>query len=391
MMRNEIFNEIDGAYSDMVEIRRYLHQYPELSFEETETAAYIASFYEKLGLPYETEVGGNGVVARIEGGKPGKTVGLRADFDALPIQEENDIPYKSKNPGVMHACGHDGHTATLLTVASTLQKYQQDLPGTVVFIHQHAEEYSPGGAKPMIESGCLDGVDAVFGTHLWATTPLGTLETSTDAFMVGADRFEITIQGEGGHGGYPHETKDSLVAGADLVSELQNIVSRRIDPFQAAVLTIGVFEAGSAFNVIAGSATLKGTVRYLDKHVQDKIISEMERTTKGVSEAHGVSYEFNYDKGYPPLINHEKEAQRILDTATDIEEIDHARSITAMAAEDFAYYMQERPGAYFFTGAAPNEKPYPHHHPKFNIDERALPVAAKTLVHVYLTYQASNI
>src|SRR5699024_3458261 len=177
MDMQDLFARVDELYPKMIDIRRYLHQYPELSFQETETARYIADFYERLSIPYKSRVGGNGVVATLKGGKPGRTVALRADFDALPIQEENDVPYKSKRPGVMHACGHDGHTATLLTVATVLKEQQHNLPGTVVFIHQHAEEYAPGGAKPMVEAGCLDGVEAVFGTHLWATTPLGVLET----------------------------------------------------------------------------------------------------------------------------------------------------------------------------------------------------------------------
>src|SRR5699024_9676423 len=229
---------------------------------------------DQLSIPYQTGIGGNGVVATLEGNKPGQTIALRADFDALPIQEENDVPYKSKHPGIMHACGHDGHTATLLTVATVLKEYQKHLPGTVVFIHQHAEEYAPGGAKPMIEAGCLDGVEAVFGTHLWATTPLGILETSTDVFMAGADRFEITIQGKGGHGAYPHETKDAIVIGSELVSQLQQIVSRRLDPLETAVVTVGVFEAGDAFNIIADKAMLKGTVRYLNTSVQEQVMNE---------------------------------------------------------------------------------------------------------------------
>ena len=391
MKIQDLFDRVDELYPEMVDIRRYLHQYPELSFQETETAQYIADFYGKLSIPYMTGVGGNGVVATLEGGKPGRTIALRADFDALPIQEENDVPYKSKRPGVMHACGHDGHTSTLLTVATVLNEHQDELPGTVVFIHQHAEEYAPGGAKPMIEAGCLNGVEAVFGTHLWATTPLGVLETSTGAFMAGADRFEITIQGKGGHGAYPHETKDAIVIGSELVSQLQQIVSRKLDPLETAVVTIGVFEAGSAFNIIADKATLEGTVRYLKSPVQEQVISEMENIIKGLCQSFGATYTFDYLKGYPPLINHADEAQRILDTCLDVEGIEKADNIRpVMGGEDFAYYMLERPGAYFFTGAQKEENPYPHHHPKFDIDERALPIAAKTLIHAYAIYQKDH-
>src|SRR5690625_4622272 len=233
----------------MVEMRRYLHQYPELSFKEYKTAQYIADFYQKLDIPFKTKVGGNGVVATLKGGKPGKTIALRADFDGLPIQDEKDVPYRSKNPGVMHACGHDGHTATLLTLAKVMKKFQADLPGTILFLHQHAEEQTPGGAISIMESGELDEVDAVFGNHLWSTTPLGTVETRSGVFMAGTDRFTIKIKGKGGHGAYPHETKDALVIGAELVTKLQQIVSRRLDPLETAVVTVGKFEAGSSFNI----------------------------------------------------------------------------------------------------------------------------------------------
>lgn len=391
MQLQQIFTAIDDLYPETVRIRRYLHQYPELSFEETETASYIASFYEQLSIPYETGVGGNGVIAKLQGDKPGRTVALRADFDALPVQEENEVSYKSKRDGVMHACGHDGHTATLLTLAKVLKDYQKHLPGTVVFLHQHAEEFAPGGAKPMIEAGCLDGVDAVFGTHLWATTPYGVLQTSTEAFMAGTDRFEITIQGKGGHGGYPHETKDPIAVGAELITQLQQIVSRKIDPAETAVVTVGVFEAGNAFNIIPDQATLKGTVRYVNSAVQEQIIKEMEHIIAGVGQSFDVSNTFDYVKGYPPLTNHNEEAQRILDTCTAVDEIHSAENISpVMGGEDFAYYMQKKPGAYFFTGAQKTSNPYPHHHPKFDIEERALPVAAKTLAHAYATYQADH-
>ncbi|WP_281355716.1 M20 family metallopeptidase [Virgibacillus ihumii] len=387
-MLRDIHDFIDTLFPEMIEIRRYLHQYPELSFHETKTAQYIADYYEKLDIPYETNVGGNGVIATLKGEKPGKTVALRADFDALPIQEENDVPYKSKVDGVMHACGHDGHTASLLTLAKAMKFFQQDLSGTIVFVHQHAEEYAPGGAKPILESGKLDHVDAVFGSHLWATTPFGVLQTSKDVFMAGVDRFEIKVQGQGGHGGYPHETKDAIVIASQLVSNLQQITSRRLDPLDTAVLTIGIFESGSAFNIIADSAKLVGTVRYLNKDVQKKVMAEMERIIKGTCEGYDASYKFNYVQGYPPLKNHAEDAELVMKASSKVDEIDTAEDIKpVMGGEDFAYYTMEKPGAYFFTGAKKEDNPYPHHHPKFDIDERAIPVAAKTLISAYFAYQ----
>src|SRR5699024_8936255 len=214
------------------------------------------------------------------------------------------------------------------------------------------------------------------------------LETSTDAFMAGTDRFEITIQGKGGHGAYPHETNDAIAIGSELVSQLQHIVSRRLDPLQTAVVTIGVFEAGNAFNVIADTATLKGTVRYLNTTVQQTVMTEMDNIIQGVCDAFGATYKLDYLKGYPPLVNHRKEAQRILDTCTEIEEIKKSVNVApVMGGEDFAYYMLERPGAYFFTGAEKEGNHYPHHHPTFDIDERARPIAAKSLIQAYATYQ----
>lgn len=387
-MLEKLHKKIEALYPEMVEIRRYLHRNPELSFEETKTAKFIADYYKNLEIPYQANVGGNGVVATLKGGKPGKTICLRADFDALPIQEENDVPYKSTVDGVMHACGHDGHTAQLLVLAKALQPFQQELPGTIVFLHQHAEEYSPGGAKPMIESGVLNGVDAVFGTHLWAPTPFGTLQTSTAAFMAGADRFTITIQGKGGHGGYPHQTKDALVIGGQLISDLQQIVARRIDPLKTAVVTVGKFTGGSAFNIIADKAELIGTVRYFDPELQEQIKSEMEKIIQGACTANGAAYTFHYEKGYPPLINHENEANLVVEVGEQLEDVATSETVEpVMAGEDFAYYMQERPGAFFFTGAQKKENPYPHHHPKFDIEEKAMPIAAKTLIGAYLRYQ----
>ncbi|HEX5564407.1 MAG TPA: amidohydrolase, partial [Sporosarcina sp.] len=276
-MNEQLFEKLDVAYEEMVVIRRHLHMHPELSFQEEKTAQFIHDFYVDLGVDVRSGVGGNGVVARVKGARPGKTVALRADFDALPIQDEKDVPYKSTVPGVMHACGHDGHTAALLQLAKAIHELREDLAGEYVFIHQHAEEFAPGGAISMIEDGCLDGVDVIFGTHLWSLIPYKTIEYLQGPVMAAADRFEITIQGRGGHGAAPHQTKDAIVIGAQLVMNLQQLVSRRVDPIESAVLSVGSFIADNAFNVIADSAKLGGTVRTFNPDVRDMMEREMAR------------------------------------------------------------------------------------------------------------------
>ncbi|MDG5786415.1 M20 family metallopeptidase [Evansella sp. AB-P1] len=379
---------LNTSFNEMVEIRRYLHQYPELSFQEVETPKYISNYHKQLGHDVREGVGGRGVVATLKGGKPGPTIALRADFDALPIQEENDVPYKSKVKGVMHACGHDGHTAQLLVLAKALNQLKNDLSGSIVFIHQHAEEYAPGGAKPMIEDGCLDGVDVIFGTHLWATEPLGKIQYTTGPIMAAADRFEILIKGKGGHGAQPHYTKDSILLGAQIVQSLQHIVSRRVDPMDSVVLSFGAFEAKNAFNVIADSARLEGTVRTFSEEVQNNVIKEMEQIVTGIASSFGADAKLNYYKGYPALINHPNEGEfvkEVASTTPGIEEVELMRP--QMGGEDFSYYLQNVKGAFFFTGAKdPNvDEAYPHHHPRFNIDERSMLLAAKTLGRLVLS------
>ncbi|MCZ0755999.1 M20 family metallopeptidase [Anoxybacillus sp. J5B_2022] len=388
-MIQKLYERLEAYYDEMVAIRRYLHQHPELSFQEYNTAKYIANYYKTLGVSVREHVGGNGVVAKIVGAKPGKTVALRADFDALPIQDEKDVPYKSTVPGVMHACGHDGHTATLLVLAKALHEMKHELSGTVVLIHQHAEEYAPGGAITMIEDGCLEGVDVIFGTHLWATEPTGTIQYRTGPIMAAADRFEITIQGAGGHGAQPHKTKDAIVVAAQLVLALQQIVSRRVNPLQPAVVSIGSFIADNAFNVIADTAKLVGTVRTFDEAVRDEIEQEIEKITNGICVAADCSYQYTYTRGYPPVVNHNEETNFIVRVAKQIPEVTTVEETEPhMGGEDFAYYLQKVKGTFFFTGAKADHvtNPFPHHHPKFDFDEKAMLIAAKMLGTATLQY-----
>ncbi|WP_210469702.1 M20 family metallopeptidase [Sporosarcina sp. 6E9] len=386
-MKEKLFEKLTNSYEDMVVMRRYLHMNPELSFKEEKTAKYIVDFYADLGVDVRSGVGGNGVVARIKGGRPGKTVALRADFDALPIQDEKDVPYKSTVPGVMHACGHDGHTATLLQLAKAIHEMQEELAGEYVFIHQHAEEYAPGGAKPMIEDGCLNGVDVIFGTHLWSLTDAGTIEYRTGPTMAAADKFDITVQGAGGHGAAPHQTKDAIAIGAQLVTNLQQIVSRRVNPTESAVLSVGSFVAENAFNVIADSAKIGGTVRTFNPKIRDLMEREMKRVVDGTALANDCEIEFTYERGYPAVVNHDDETEFLKSIAEKIQGIENVvETEPHMGGEDFAYYLEKVPGTFFFTGARP-ENPYPHHHPKFDFDENAMLIAAKILGAAALDYQ----
>lgn len=380
---------LDENYEEMVGIRRHLHEYPELSFEEVETPAYIAAYHKKLGHEVREGVGGRGVVALLRGARPGKTVALRADFDALAIQEENDIPFKSKVAGKMHACGHDGHTATLLGLAKALNHMKSGITGNIIFIHQHAEEVAPGGAKPMIEDGCLDGVDVIFGTHLWAPTPIGEILVKDGAIMAAADKVEIAIQGKGGHGAEPHHSIDAVTLASQFVISAQQLISRRIDPLKSAVLTIGHFEAINPFNVIADRVKLAGTIRTFEEDVRTQMEQELEAVLNATCLAFGASYEYRYTRGYPPVYNHQKETEFVAQLASTVPDVEQVKTCPPfMVGEDFAYYLEKVPGTFFFTGAkSPEwETAYPHHHARFDFDERAMLIAAKTLGKATLEY-----
>lgn len=389
-MKQQLFGKLEQSYDDMVDIRRYLHMHPELSFKEVKTAAYIADFYKNLGIEVRTNVGGNGVTAKVTGAKPGKTVALRADFDALPIQDQKETPYASTVPGVMHACGHDGHTASLLQLAKAFNEMKDELAGEYVFIHQHAEELAPGGAVSMIEDGCLDGVDVIFGTHLWSLYDSSVIYYAAGPVMAAADRFEITVQGAGGHGASPHQTKDAVVIASQLVISLQQIVSRRVDPIESAVLSIGSFVAENAFNIIADQAVLAGTVRTFTPEIRDLMEREIRRVVEGTAIANDCQIAVDYVRGYPAVVNHAKETDFLKRTAEQIPGLAGVKEMAPqMGGEDFAYYLEKVPGTFFFTGARPKDA-YPHHHPRFDFDEQAMLSAAKTLGAAAIDYQHAD-
>lgn len=366
---------------DMVRWRRHLHRNPELSFQERETSRFIANHLEAWG--YEvTRAAGTGVIARLKGGRPGRTIALRADIDALPIQDEKTCEYASAVPGVMHACGHDAHTAELLGVARYYSLHREEMPGERVLLFQPAEETLPGGALRMIAEGALDGVAAVYGVHLWSPFPYGIVATRPGPFMASPDEFEIELIGRGGHGGLPHQSADALVAGAHLVTALQTIVARNVNPLESAVLSVGRFQSGTANNVIAERSKLAGTVRSLKPEVRSLMRSRLEEVVRHTAALHGVEANFQFVEGYPPVVNDEREARRILRVASALLGKDRVLECEPiMAGEDFSYYLNERPGCFFFVGAGREDgSSPPHHHPRFDIDERAMLVAARLLV-----------
>lgn len=377
------FQSLDALFPDMVSWRRHLHQYPELSFEEYETPRYVAEKLKNWGIEVREGVGGRGVVGRIKGHGEGPTVALRADFDALPIQDEKAVTYRSKINGKMHACGHDGHTATLLAVGKVLSETRQLWPGEVVLIHQFAEEVAPGGAQPMIDDGALEGVDVIFGTHLWSGLPLGVIGTRSGYAMANADRFTIHVKGRGGHGAAPHETIDAVVLAANIIVKLQQIVSRRVDPLKEAVVTVGKIQGGSAFNVIAERVMLEGTVRTFDAFVREQIEQEMARIVHSEATMFGGEATFLYERGYDALINDPKITEHFKTLMETLYKADRIMEMPpTMGGEDFAYYLKHVPGTFFFTGAGNSEVQaiFPHHHPRFDIDERAMLLAAKALM-----------
>ena len=388
-MIEKVFSELDAIFPETVSLRRFFHQYPELSFQEEKTPAKISEYLNDLGIKTRTMVGGRGVVGIIQGEQPGKTVAIRADFDALPIQDEKQVPYRSKVPGVMHACGHDAHTALLLSVAKALQTYRGHIKGNIVLIHQFAEEVPPGGALPMIEDGCLDGVDAIFGTHLWTPIPVGKIAIRKGPIMAAADNFTAVIKGKGGHGGQPHETIDPILIAANYLQLLQQIPSRSINPVESAVISVGSFHAGETYNVIPDQAVIKGTVRTFKPEIQNLIIEQMETLLRTLCLAKKADYEFRYEKGYPPVVNHSKETELAAACAKKVVGIENVfETDPLMVGEDFSYYLQKVPGTFFLTGAGNPEKlaSFPHHHAKFDIDERAMLYAAKVLAAAAIQY-----
>ncbi|NJS13028.1 MAG: amidohydrolase [Microcoleus sp. CSU_2_2] len=377
--------EIRSLQPQLVEWRRRLHQKPELGFQENLTAEFVSQKLQEWGIEHQTGIAKTGIVATIDSGKPGRVLAIRADMDALPIQEENEVDYRSQHNGIMHACGHDGHTAIALGTACYLSKHKHSFSGTVKMIFQPAEE-GPGGAKPMVEAGVLKNpdVDAIVGLHLWNNLSLGTVGVRGGALMAAVETFDCTILGKGGHGGMPHQTVDAIVVAAQIVNALQAIVARNIDPIDSAVVTVGKFHAGHAYNVIADTAQFGGTVRYFKPAYQSYFDKRIEQVIAGICQSYGANYKFDYCSYYPPTINDVKMAELVRSVAESVVETPAGivPECQTMGGEDMSFFLQEVPGCYFFLGSANPEKnlAYPHHHPRFDFDETALGMGVEMFV-----------
>ena len=375
--------EVEAMAGELAATRRDLHAHPELGFEERRTAGIVAARLRELGIEIREGVAETGVIGLLRGARPGPTVLLRADMDALPIQEASEVPYRSQTPGVMHACGHDGHTAILLGTARVLAAQRERLPGTVKFVFQPAEE-GGAGADRMIAEGAMEdpAVDAAFGLHLWNFGPVGAIGVREGPMMACSDAFDLTVRGQGGHAAAPHRAIDPVVTAAHLIVALQTLVSRETDPLQSAVVTVGRIQGGDARNVIPDQVLLQGTVRTFDAVLREAMPQRLERIARGVTEAFGGNYELSYRFGYPCLVNDAAMSEVVRAAARPIVGEEHlVVAPPVMGAEDMSYFLQRVPGCFFRVGSANAERGLtrPHHNPCFDFDEAALPIGVEVL------------
>jgi amidohydrolase len=391
----KIKNISNQIFPSLVMLRRELHQYPELAFQEYKTSQRIATELKKLGIDFKKGVAKTGVVGVLNRGKKGKTVALRADMDALPVFEQTNFPYKSKNKRVMHACGHDVHIVCVIGTAKILTRLKEELPGKVKFIFQPSEEVHPGGAKPMIEAGVLKNPDVsgMFGLHCDSAIPVGKIGVREGPTMAQAEDFDITIIGKGGHGARPHDGVDTIVVASQVIQALQTIVSRKINPLEPVVISIGTIEGGSARNIICDRVILKGTARTLNKEIAKKIPGLLKEIVSGITKSAGASFELNYYGGYPILINHPQAtdlARRSIAQLFGKEAIFEIEK-PVMGGEDFAYYLQKAPGSFLRLGIRNPKKDaiYPWHHPKFTVDEDAIKIGSAVLAGIAFDFLLS--
>jgi amidohydrolase len=389
-----LHDEIDEILPGLIADRRYLHENPELGCEEFVTSAFVIDRLRALGVEdIRTGINVTGVTGLIRGtaNGSGRVVLVRADMDALPIHEENDVEYRSRVDGKMHACGHDAHTAILLGLARTLMTRRSEFAGTVKLLFQPSEERGPGGARMMIEEGVLDDphVDACFALHMAQDAPLGTIIVKDGPLLAASDRFAVDIQGKGGHAAHPDKTVDPVVVGAHVITALQTIVSRNVDPIEPAVITVGSLHAGHAANVIPDTAQILGTVRTLNPDVQALIVKRIEEVASGVCAAMGATATFDYNYGVPATINDAGAVAIVREAAIEVVGADQVITPNpSMGGEDFSFFLNERPGAMFMVGSNNPGKglTWGHHHPRFDIDEESLAVGLESMTLTVLAY-----
>jgi hippurate hydrolase len=378
--------------ADVVAIRRHLHENPEIGLSEFNTSDFIAGKLEEYGYEVTRGLARTGVVATLRNGDSTRSVGIRADIDALPITEETGLEYASKNKGVMHACGHDGHTAMLLGAAKILAE-RKNFDGTIHLLFQPAEE-NFGGAKIMIDEGLFEKFpcDAVFGMHNDPAMPFGKVFVKDGPLMAAVDEARITVNGRGGHGAEPQTASDPIVAGASIIMALQTVVSRNLHPLDQAVVTVGAFNAGIASNVIPERATMAITIRSFDPKVRDMLEERIRGIAEGQAASYGMSVTIDYERGYEATVNHTAETDFVRDLAKKVVGAENVAEIERpmMGAEDFAYMLAERPGSYFFLGTAKTDNDPSLHHPRFNFNDDALPIGVNLWVELAETYLASK-
>jgi amidohydrolase len=369
----------------IINTRRDLHRIPETAFTEQKTSGYVANYLKKEGLDVQTEIAKYGVIGLMDTGRPGPTLMIRADMDALPLNEETGLAFASEHDGAMHACGHDAHMTMVLAAAIVFNKIKDELNGKIKFLFQPAEE-GPGGAKPMIEAGVMENpkVDYSIGCHVWPELPEGTIGVRSGPFLAAMDRFDIKIIGKGGHGAMPHQCVDSLEVGTQVVNALQRLVSRHMDPLNPTVVTVGTFHAGTAFNIIPDEAELSGTTRTFDEDIWNSWEARMEKVIRGVCESMGADFELKYAQGYPATINDESMAAMVRHCAEMVVGKDHViEPDKTMGGEDFAFYSQRSKGCFFVLGVG-REGGAPVHNPKFDFKEELMLLGVETYCQVAL-------
>ena len=370
----------------IIKIRRDIHKHPELSFQEFRTAKLVSDSLKKFGLEVDENIGKTGVVGILKGARPGKTIAFRADMDALPIQETSDLSYKSVNDGVMHACGHDAHTAMLLVAAEILSKNIEQISGKIKFIFQPAEE-GFGGAKFMIDDGALEGVEEIYGLHVWNYQESGTIGLKSGPVMAAADKFEIIINGIGGHGAAPQGTVDCVVVSSYLIQSLQTIVSRNTNPIDSTAITIGQINGGYNFNIIADKVILKGTARSYTEENRLMIKKRLQEIINGTESMFNAKIKLIYEDGYPPVINNIATTKKLSRIANKIVGNKLISPYLSMGGEDFSYFAQKVPGCFFFLGTMPDGKDKtstPHHCSHFDIDEDSMVIGTSVFVELAL-------